>query len=349
MTATLHLPDVSEWQAGADLSRLQAVILRAYNGYRPDRAYAAHRRSASKALVIGHYVYLVASRDAAAQGREAAAVIGRLRAGEFAVVDCEEGAGDQSARVEAAASALDHALGGHAFVYSGASFFGAQLAGVTRTRWVASYGVSEPRGPHLLWQHSNSEAYSGIGKVDCSLFHGTATDLRTVVDRLQGRAAPVLVKPPLRKPVALPVAAVAPPLAQYKGQVLRVGSRGLAVAALQRTLKVGADGDFGPLTLAALSAFQQAHGVPRTGVTDAATWARLVPPPAKPAVVPPNTHGLLVLFVGHPEVYELHCPPTGPSSLVWVTAAQWAARGLKRADVHNLPPTDRLAHLKGTP
>lgn len=275
MTATLHIPDVSEWQAGADLSRLQAVILRAYNGNRPDRAYIAHRRSASKALVIGHYVYLVASRDAATQGREAAAVIGRLHAGEFAVVDCEEGAGDQSFRAEAAAAALDHALGGHAFVYSGASFFGAQLAGVKRTRWVASYGVSEPRGPHLLWQHSNSEAYSGIGKVDCSIFHGTATDLRTVVDRLQGRAAPVLVKPPLRPAVAVPV--------------------------------------------------------------------------VRPAVVPPNTHGLLVQFVGHPEVYELHCPPTGPSSLVWVTGAQWKARGLKRADVHNLPPTDRLAHLKGTP
>ena len=74
---------------------------------------------------------------------------------------------------------------------------------------------------------------------------------------------------------------------------------------------------------------------------------------ARPAVavapVPPNTHGLLVQFTGRAEVYELHCPPTGPSSLVWVTAAQWAARGLKVADVHRLPATDHLALLlKGT-
>ena len=272
MTATLHVPDVSEFQAGADLSHLQAVILRAYNGRRIDRAYAAHRRSSHNAVVIGHYVYLVSDRDAATQGREAAAVIGRLGAGEFAVVDCEEGDGDQSARAEAAAAALDHALGGHALVYSGAWFFSAQLAGVSRTRWIASYGPSEPRGPHLLWQHSCTEPYRGIGSaVDCSIFHGTAAELRVVVDRMQGRVKPILVKPVLR------------------------------------------------------------------------------PTAAKPVVHPAaNTHGLLVQFAGDPKVYELTCPPTGPSSLSWVTWAQWVARGLKRADVRRLPVTDHLAHLRGT-
>jgi len=65
--------------------------------------------------------------------------------------------------------------------------------------------------------------------------------------------------------------------------------------------------------------------------------------PSKPAA-----HGLLVLFHGDPKVWELVCPQSGPSSLVWVTAAQWVARGLKRADVRTLPVTDRLAHLRET-
>ena len=71
-------------------------------------------------------------------------------------------------------------------------------------------------------------------------------------------------------------------------------------------------------------------------------------PTTKPAAVPANTHGLLVQFTGDPKVYELTCPPTGPSSLSWVTWAQWSARGLKRADVRRLPVTDHLAQLRGT-
>ena len=72
-------------------------------------------------------------------------------------------------------------------------------------------------------------------------------------------------------------------------------------------------------------------------------------PATVPAVVPANTHGLLVQFAGDPKVYELTCPPTGPTSLTWITWAVWSARGLKRADVRRLPATDRLAHLKETP
>ena len=70
----------------------------------------------------------------------------------------------------------------------------------------------------------------------------------------------------------------------------------------------------------------------------------------KPAATKPSgPHGLLVQFSGaDPKVYELTCPPTGPSALKWVTWAQWSTRGLKRADVHILPATDYLAHMKRT-
>ncbi len=43
--------------------------------------------------------------------------------------------------------------------------------------------------------------------------------------------------------------------------VLRLGSLGPQVAALQRRLEITADGDFGPITLAAVKAFQRSHGL----------------------------------------------------------------------------------------
>jgi D-alanyl-D-alanine carboxypeptidase (penicillin-binding protein 5/6) len=66
---------------------------------------------------------------------------------------------------------------------------------------------------------------------------------------------------------------------------LRVGSSGWLVQALQRTLNrqlspspaLTVDGDFGPATEAAVKAFQQARGLPVTGVVDAATFRALGP------------------------------------------------------------------------
>jgi peptidoglycan DL-endopeptidase CwlO len=54
-------------------------------------------------------------------------------------------------------------------------------------------------------------------------------------------------------------------LAEDRGRtgelVLRFGSHGRQVAALQRRLEIPADGDFGPITLAAVEAFQRTHGL----------------------------------------------------------------------------------------
>ncbi len=54
-------------------------------------------------------------------------------------------------------------------------------------------------------------------------------------------------------------------LAEDRGRagelVLRIGSQGPQVAALQGRLEIPADGDFGPITLAAVKAFQRAHGL----------------------------------------------------------------------------------------
>ncbi|GMA38962.1 peptidoglycan-binding domain-containing protein [Mobilicoccus caccae] len=58
----------------------------------------------------------------------------------------------------------------------------------------------------------------------------------------------------------------------YTGTTLRSGSKGPGVVALQRALKVGADGQFGPRTAQAVRGVQARYGLPATGVVDAATW-----------------------------------------------------------------------------
>jgi len=77
---------------------------------------------------------------------------------------------------------------------------------------------------------------------------------------------------PIVKPEAVVAAPVAAPAAK---QILKVGSKGTAVKVVQAKIGVTADGAFGPKTQAALKAYQTKHGIPATGVVDAATWAKL--------------------------------------------------------------------------
>ncbi len=74
------------------------------------------------------------------------------------------------------------------------------------------------------------------------------------------------------------------PVAPADGR-LTLGSQGLLVEDLQRTLNtkreglapITVDGDFGPQTVGALKAFQRQVSLPDTGTTDEATWAALGP------------------------------------------------------------------------
>jgi cell wall-associated NlpC family hydrolase len=53
------------------------------------------------------------------------------------------------------------------------------------------------------------------------------------------------------------------------------GAVGPAVVVLQHVVKTDTDGEFGPLTAAALTKWQKRHHVPATGVVDAGTWQAL--------------------------------------------------------------------------
>lgn len=59
-----------------------------------------------------------------------------------------------------------------------------------------------------------------------------------------------------------------------------VGSHGPAVQTLQHAVGATPDGDFGPLTQKAVTAWQTAHKIKATGVVDAATWKSLPMPTA---------------------------------------------------------------------
>lgn len=77
--------------------------------------------------------------------------------------------------------------------------------------------------------------------------------------------------PVLPAPIHEPIKAPTPPAAAFPGN-LQLGSRGKNVRFIQRKLKLKQDGDFGPLTEKAVSAFQKKNGLVQTGIVDTKIW-----------------------------------------------------------------------------
>jgi len=65
------------------------------------------------------------------------------------------------------------------------------------------------------------------------------------------------------------------PLVGYRGLTLTQGSKGVAVVALQRALRVTPDGAFGPKTRAAVKAAQSRAKLAPTGVVSGLTWVAI--------------------------------------------------------------------------
>ena len=88
--------------------------------------------------------------------------------------------------------------------------------------------------------------------------------------------APSSAQAPIRPVFKTPPAPVAStPYTAYKGTILRQGSRGPAVVALQRAIKATPDGAFGPKTRSALVTFQKLQHVSPNGIADRLVWDRL--------------------------------------------------------------------------
>jgi lysozyme family protein len=119
------------------------------------------------------------------------------------------------------------------------------------------------------------------------------------------------------------VAVVSPPTAPADADSLVMGSTGERVRTLQTALArlgfpVGdVDGEFGPITSAAVSAFQSAYGLPPTGVADrvtqqtlAAALARGAPTPAQDKV-----HDIVQALVSALLARARSAPPDVPAGL----------------------------------
>ena len=240
---TLHLPDVSEFQPNVDFAKVAAhnggaAIIRVYNGYRPDNAWRggvrrriAHRKGIR---VLGLYAYLVADRSLGAQISEFCALVGKLQPGEFAVLDFEDPkfAGSRIADAKTWLTLVDRRLrydGYHgSWLYSYGSFASAHgllpIFASHRPTWLAAYGPTEPRTPgHSLWQHSDAEAWPGIGRCDCSIFHGDVAALAARVwTRPDGKPHhPSPAPKPVVHPKVTPVTARHRPLNRRERSLLR--------------------------------------------------------------------------------------------------------------------------------
>jgi peptidoglycan hydrolase-like protein with peptidoglycan-binding domain len=78
-------------------------------------------------------------------------------------------------------------------------------------------------------------------------------------------------------------------LTTYSGIRLTTGMTGPVVTAVQKVVGATPDGDYGPLTAAAVRTFQTAHAVPASGVVDAPTWRAILAAVAAPVSGGPAT------------------------------------------------------------
>lgn len=204
----LLIPDISEFQPGADLAGIKAVnggavILRAaYGAGHPDAAFVRHR---ARAAVLGFpftgiYQYLAAGQDATAQAEAFCRITGKLGQHEVPILDLEEGPASQAVRAAVWHTFTDSALGlAHlplnlrSWLYSGENFAETRgLSGIfasARHTWVAAYGDAEPVLGHTLWQCTDGATgphvtdWPGAGRCDTSLYHGTLARLAAAIRR----------------------------------------------------------------------------------------------------------------------------------------------------------------------
>lgn len=174
--------DVSEFQPdvndAAYLAWSHGMIIRGAYGTRVDKAwYGGQRRAdlhAGGAKFLGIYQYLEAGLSGASQARLLNSLVGGLEQGEVVIADFEEGS-------KPMLTDWYNAMLGYGYpdkylwTYTGTDF--GQSQGALPVQWQAQYSSTEPSSPHVLWQFSSAYPVPGVGTTDCSVFHGTITQL----------------------------------------------------------------------------------------------------------------------------------------------------------------------------
>jgi len=223
--AILKLPDVSEFQTGSSAPNWTgikaqnggAAIIRVGYGNAHLDGMLVRNRSQIKAAAYsfcGLYQYLRAGQSVSSQAQAFIGWIGpHLNEGEIPMLDLEEGGGNQSGRagewfgiIDSAYNLTSLPLDRRSWLYSGQNFAISQgLAPIfnsARHTWVAAYQSSEAGLlPHTLWQStdgasgSNITSWSGCGRVDTSVFHGTLADLAALGWHAHTDPPPPVVRP----------------------------------------------------------------------------------------------------------------------------------------------------------
>jgi lysozyme len=290
---TIFYPDVASYQAGISFAGCVIAMVKATesdNYTNPDYA-PAKVRAADAGAYFCAYHFLHAG-NGAGQASHAYGVVGH---GVPLMIDFEptynsDGTIASAPQVSDAVDFISEyrALGGTAYLlylphwYWAGNLGQASLAPVinlgmllvssdytgysdTGPGW-APYGGMTP----VVWQYTSSASLDGVANVDMNAYRGTLADFQAqVTTGALGSADPTLVE----------------------------GDTGPAVRTLQTRLnlwgaKLAVDGDFGPLTLAAVKAFQTQKHLTVDGIVGPQTWAALN---ANPAGVPyPAPTGLAV-------------------------------------------------------
>jgi hypothetical protein len=172
----------------ADGTNHPIIIMRvSYSITHIDLAYARNVRAARAAgLLIGHYGYMVAGADAAAQGKFFAHIVATtagFKPGDTIWCDDEEGLDNQTDRAVqwlVAARGVLHDHGQDEGVYSGSNFWVAHLGSLPSglNRWVAAYSPVDPKlAGEDLWQFTDARDVPGVsGPCDASIYKGTVDD-----------------------------------------------------------------------------------------------------------------------------------------------------------------------------
>lgn len=294
---TLTLADVSEWQGTIDWKAYgqqnQAVIVRAlYGANHVDKFWTQNLAGArANCKWRGFYQYLPASEDPAACANAFAKTVGTLLPGEVAILDLEEGTGDQTARRLIWLNTLHDAV---EWTYSGLYFSRLHLPNVP-IDWIAAYQSTAPSDFHHLWQNTDKETFAGISQpCDGSLFMGSLADLQ-LLTTIAPAPAPKPTPTPAPKPVNHNTGnqATEKPWGAFPlkdggwygvddrstATTTRLSHSGLdvsdqrAVKQVQREVHVTADGEFGSVqTLPAVMLFQAHHNLVRDGRVGPKTW-----------------------------------------------------------------------------
>jgi hypothetical protein len=275
------MADVSEFQPdindAAYLAWSRAIIIRAaYGATHDDRAWFGGQRRdllhAGGARFVGIYQYIRADQDPARQAAALVELVGALRPGEKLIADIEEGSGNLLDTWRIWSALVAGATGDEPWLYSGLNFAAAHhLAPV---EWVAAYQAAEPAVEHVLWQFSDGFQVPGIGRCDCSVFHGTIGQLAALgYGGQQQNWTETLVN-------TLPTLQLGnrdhPGTVQFVRRIQALTKVIGDINGLPAASAVTADGHFGQPTHAGVLAVQKFFGLTADGIVGPKTWAALV-------------------------------------------------------------------------